>query len=667
MDRAARETQRSMARIESSIKGAQRGFALFTRGLGTLSAGLGVGLGLGAIVRATAEAEKSFALLENAVANNEGAAGKTADQLARMATELQHVSTFSDEAIQDAQGLLLTFKSITGVNFDRATQSVLDLATRLGKDLPSAALLVGKALEDPIKGMTQLARAGVVFDAGQKRLIKSLIDTGRAAEAQGIILAELESTYQGAALAARDTFGGALEGLKNDLGNLLEAKGGLPEATDAINDFAKAVQDPKVKQGIDIIITSLLTLGSVALRAFTGAASGVGVLLDHIKTLVEVATAGIPLSVDLDPAEIDGLLSDLEARLELAKRTTRILIPTKIEKLEIAELERQIAHYKALKIEIPVEFKSGATQGGGAPTPPPVSLSEEQFKDLDRLLEASKDTKEKVQEQIDLLNQGLKAGVFAGIEGLKQYAKAYDYLRAQLEKPPKKTGLSEAQQAQKSILGLITSMEQQIAVTGETEEATIRYRIAVGDLADDFDKAGPKFRQRAEDLIAAARAMDEFKASEELDKANEQIAQQVVELQAARIGQERRRGSRLCVPRGARRAREDLRPRDRQPGGIQRGLEARAGCGSIARVRAGRHFDPGARHGDHGCDQCHRRHRHRRGAGRGRGHSLPHCARRPEADVRGLGPGGGRVAEETRERGGGAGSYHAAAGRGRGL
>ena len=538
MDRAARETQRSMARIESSIKGAQRGFALFTRGLGALSAGLGVGLGLGAIVRATAEAEKSFALLENAVANNEGAAGKTADQLARMATELQHVSTFSDEAIQDAQGLLLTFKSITGVNFDRATQSVLDLATRLGKDLPSAALLVGKALEDPIKGMTQLARAGVVLSPVQQRLVKDFVDTGRAAQAQDVILGELEDTYQGAALAARDTFGGALEGLKNDFDNLLEAKGGVPGATAAINAFSKTLQDPGIKRGIDVIITALLTLGSTAVKAFAGAADGVLTITDHIKTLVEVATRGVALRVDLNAEEINQLLTELEARLELTKRTSRILIPTKIEKLEIAELERQIAHYKALKIEIPVEFKSlGATLGRPEPQAP-VGLSEEQFKDLDRLLEASKDTKEKVQEQIDLLNQGLKAGVFAGIEGLKQYAKAYDYLRAQLEKPPKKTGLSEAQQAQKSILGLITSMEQQIAVTGETEEATIRYRIAFGDLADDFEKAGPKFRQRAEDLIAAARAMDEFKASEELDKANEQIAQQVVELQAARIGQE---------------------------------------------------------------------------------------------------------------------------------
>ena len=160
MDRAARETQRSMARIESSIKGAQRGFALFTRGLGAL----GVGLWLRwCIVRATAEAEKSFALLENAVANNAGAAGKTADELAKIATELQHVSTFSDEAIQDARAAAAHIPVYRRRNFDRATQSVLDLATRLGKDLPSAALLVGKALEDPLKGMTQLARAGVVF------------------------------------------------------------------------------------------------------------------------------------------------------------------------------------------------------------------------------------------------------------------------------------------------------------------------------------------------------------------------------------------------------------------------------------------------------------------------------------------------------------------------
>ena len=113
-------------------------------------------------------------------------------------------------------------------------------------------------------------------------------------------------------------------------------------------------------------------------------------------------------------------------------------------------------------------------------------------------------------------------------------------------------------------------MEQQIAVTGETEEATIRYRIAYGDLVDDFKKAGPAFEERKQQLIDAAAAMDQFKASEELDKANEQIAQQVIELQAQRIALDEGAAAAFGYQRAARRTGEDARPRDRQPGGIHR-------------------------------------------------------------------------------------------------
>ena len=148
--------------------------------------------------------------------------------------------------------------------------------------------------------MTQLARAGVVLSPMQQKLVKDLVDTGEAAEAQGIILDELEDTYQGAAAAARDNFGGALEGLKNDFDNLLEAKGGLPGATDAINDFAKALQDPGIKRGVDAIISALLTLGPTAVKAFAGAAEGVLTIADHITTLEMLATRGMTLPVDLN-------------------------------------------------------------------------------------------------------------------------------------------------------------------------------------------------------------------------------------------------------------------------------------------------------------------------------------------------------------------------------
>lgn len=247
----SKNIQRSMTGLKNAITGA---FAI-----------LGAGALVRGIVRATSEAEKSFALLSNAVEASGGAAGYSATQLSAMAEELQKVSTYSDEAIQDAEGLLLRFQSIQGVNFDRALQSTLDLATALGKDLSSSAILVGKALEDPVKGMGALAKAGVVLSDEQQKLIKSLAETGKQSEAQALLLTELEQRYKGAAAAARNNFGGALEGLKNDIDNLLEAKSGLPGMTESINDLSELIQDPGFKSGFDSFVSGILkVVGAVA-------------------------------------------------------------------------------------------------------------------------------------------------------------------------------------------------------------------------------------------------------------------------------------------------------------------------------------------------------------------------------------------------------------------
>ena len=451
---------------------------------------------------------------------------------------MQHVSTFSDEAIQDAERLLLTFQSIRGDNFDRATQAVLDLATALGKDLPSAALLVGKALEDPVKGMTQLARAGVVLSPIQQKLVKDFTNAGDAASAQGVILDELNEKYKGTAAAARDNFGGALQGLKNDFDNLLEAKSGLPGATDAVNSLAKAMQDPAFASGADAIVSALLRIGTTAVQAFAGAGQGLVTLADHFTTLKILATQGIDFPVTLSTEEIEEELKRLEARLELQKKTSRLLIPTALEKLETAEIERRIAELRKQKVTIAVEFQSlGGTLGFDEPVA--KSLSKDRLAELDRILEASKDTSEKVKEQIDILNEALATGLFPGIEGLREYAKAYAHVQEQLNKPLKKPELSEhakaAQSAREAITALIAEFEQQAVVTGQSEEATIAYRIAFGDLVDEFDKAGPKFEERKQQLLDAAAAFDQFKAGEELRKANEAIAQQVIDLQAQRI------------------------------------------------------------------------------------------------------------------------------------
>jgi phage-related protein len=82
-------------------------------------------------------------------------------------------------------------------------------------DLQGATIQVGKALQDPVRGMTALRRVGVNFSDSQQTLIQRLVDTGHTLEAQRIILAELHKEFGGSAIAAGDTLPGALNKLNN--------------------------------------------------------------------------------------------------------------------------------------------------------------------------------------------------------------------------------------------------------------------------------------------------------------------------------------------------------------------------------------------------------------------------------------------------------------------
>ena len=153
------------------------------------------------------------------------AAGFSLQQLQNMAASMQEVTTFGDEVTMSGMAILATFKNIQGQAFERTTRAAMDMSTVLGQDLNSSMMQLGKALNDPVAGLTALQRIGVTFTEDQKEQIKTLMEAGDLYGAQSIILAELESQFGGAAEAAAGTFGGALDQLKNTFGDLLEEIG----------------------------------------------------------------------------------------------------------------------------------------------------------------------------------------------------------------------------------------------------------------------------------------------------------------------------------------------------------------------------------------------------------------------------------------------------------
>jgi phage-related minor tail protein len=120
-------------------------------------------------------------------------AGRTTEQLQASATALMHLSTFDDDDIlRKVTANLLTFGNVAGEQFDRAQKAAVDLSTRMGGDLQASTILVGKALNDPIKGMGALRKVGIQLTQQQQDQVKAFVATGNAAGAQKIILGELE-------------------------------------------------------------------------------------------------------------------------------------------------------------------------------------------------------------------------------------------------------------------------------------------------------------------------------------------------------------------------------------------------------------------------------------------------------------------------------------------
>lgn len=190
-----------------------------TAGLAALTAGAVLS------VKAFEEQQNEIAQTNAVLKSTAGIAGVTADAVTNLATSLQKTTRYSDEQVRSVENLLLTFTKISKDTFPDATRAVLDMATALGEDTKSASIQLGKALQDPILGITALRRVGVNFSDAQKDVIKNLVDTGHQLDAQKMILKEIQTEFGGSAEAAGNTFAGSLDKLNNALNDVEETIG----------------------------------------------------------------------------------------------------------------------------------------------------------------------------------------------------------------------------------------------------------------------------------------------------------------------------------------------------------------------------------------------------------------------------------------------------------
>jgi len=232
-------------------------------------------------VQAFREQEKAIAQVNAGLKSTGAQVGFTSKELQNMASELQKNTLFGDEQIlKDATAQLLTFTNITGDQFDRTQQAALDLATRLDGDLKGASIQLGKALNDPVANLSALSRSGIQFSEEQKAVIKSLAETGRLAEAQTLILDELDKQYGGSAEAAADADGGITQ-LANAFGDLQEEIGKVVlRAIKPLIKFARDLIDGF--HDLDGVTKSFIT-------AFGLVAAAIGPILMILPKLANIA------------------------------------------------------------------------------------------------------------------------------------------------------------------------------------------------------------------------------------------------------------------------------------------------------------------------------------------------------------------------------------------
>ena len=239
-----------------------------------------------------ARIERINAQTEAVLKSMGNSAGVTAQHIQDLAGNLERLTASEAETIQEGANLLLTFRNIqnqVGANndiFDQAVTMSVDLARAMGTEASGEAIRLGKALNDPTKGVAALTRVGVSFTEQQKEQIKTLQESGDLLGAQKIILGELQAQFGGSGQAYAATFAGQVELLNHELGALGE------EATMVVMPALQTMVASLRELAPEVGAKLSAAIGSVDWKAFTeGIVNAITFLVQNAETIMRVVTA----------------------------------------------------------------------------------------------------------------------------------------------------------------------------------------------------------------------------------------------------------------------------------------------------------------------------------------------------------------------------------------
>lgn len=246
-----------------------------------------ISVGLMNTVKAAEEAQVANKRLQNVL--NQMGYGEATKRVLDYADALSKQIGKEDESIKLVQAKLATFKNLTGtINtangaFDRATKAAFDLAAAGFGEAEQSATALGKALQDPIKGITALSRSGVTFTDVEKKKIKALVESGKLLEAQDVLLKAIESQVGGTAEAtatASEKMSVRFGEMKEAIGNqLLPAFERIAPVIEKVFNFIAANSDVFIALAGVIAATTAAVVAlniALALNPFSWIVVGIG-------------------------------------------------------------------------------------------------------------------------------------------------------------------------------------------------------------------------------------------------------------------------------------------------------------------------------------------------------------------------------------------------------
>ncbi|KQP37554.1 phage tail length tape measure family protein [Pseudorhodoferax sp. Leaf274] len=534
---AERQAGRTARELSKRKKEIEKEWSTLGTAIAAGFAGITIGSTFGKFIQESKDAQAEQAQLVAVLKSTKEAAGYSAEELNEMASAMAGV--FSDGDINRAQTRLLAYTNVVGNEFPEALQAAVDMAARMGMTVEQAAETVGKALNVPSEGMSALKKQGFSFTEQQVKLAQRLQETGRTAEAQAIVLAELKSSYGGAAEAARNTFGGAISELQHSLNSLMTGDdGSLQGATESIQDLTKQMNSSETKQAF-----AALTAGLASVISFL--ASATTHVINFSRFVGEAL--GSMAHGSADPIErLNEQIASLETGLVTAQRALKTTDPRAEGFREygkyVEETTAKLEQLRKMRAGLVADANRPAASAGPVkdrPKPPRIptkgdgsddptkALLANQLKEFDRLVQEQTGIMADRNRMLDLYNgQGLVSvqGFYDAQRAILEEAtagqvKAYDAQIAALEKyrnaAEKKTDRADAEGKIAELVAKRAKVQQDAGLAAI--ELDVKQQQAAKELADSLQDVNVRLMElRGQTAEAAALNFD--KANEGLKK-----------------------------------------------------------------------------------------------------------------------------------------------------